>query len=455
MWRSAISANSYATFSVDGTSWPIAIGILTLGFSALLAAPARERRPSTVNSILVLIATALGVLAVASDGPLTLVLFWAGLDLAQAGMTLGRTDDAPDPSALALTYGARLASIAFMLLGLILGQADPSITGFASTVAPGTLLLQSAAMVRLAAFAVPGSLRSDPRGDRMGSTTELMAGASAVALLSRLGPSVGPSGLALNLVAGAMALYGGWMWLRAPERELAPPMWILCTGSLAVAASLRGSPGGVTGWACAMLLAGGALFLMARPEEPMKWMLLSGLWICSALPLTITASASTGASPTANILLPVFILAQALLLAGFLHWTLRPSMYTAVPADTPSLSWVYRGGLALPLVCGIILGIWGWPGALQMGLPFVAGIVILMTVAASLAKRRMGRLNPSLANWTPSTLVWIAAAVKRWLAGGGRALQWMALGMTRAMEGEAGIMWSFLLLVLFVALVSR
>lgn len=455
MWRSAISANSYATFSVDATSWPIAIGVLTLGFSALLAAPARERRPSTVNSILVLIATALGVLAVASDGPLTLVLFWAGLDLAQAGMILGRSDDIPDPSALSLIYGARLASIAFMLLGLIVGQADPSITGFASTVAPGTLMLQSAALVRLAAFAVPGSRRPNQRSDRTDSSTELMAGASAVAFLSRLGPSVGPSGLPLSLVAGAMALYGGWMWLRAPERELAPPMWILCTGSLAAAASLRGSPGGVTGWACAMLFAGGALFLTARPEAPMKWMLLSGLWICSSLPLTITATASTGRSAAASMLLPVFILAQALLLAGFLHWAFRPGRYTAVPEETLSLSWIYRGGIALPLVCGIILGIWGWPGALQSGVPFVAAAVLLVTAAASRAKRRMGPLNPSSANWTPRGLVWIAEGLNRWLAGGGRALQWMAAGLTRAMEGEAGIMWSFLLLVLFVVLVSR
>jgi hypothetical protein len=282
----------------------------------------------------------------------------------------------------------------------------------------------------------------------------LTASVAAVAFLSQLSPTVQPGWVLLSAGCACIALYAGWMWLRGPDVSVARPLWLMGMGSLAVAAMLRANPLGATAWGNAMLLAGSTLFLATTHERLVNRAALSAILFCSGLPLTLTAAAWTGGGRSEDLLLPAFLLAQAMLLAGFFHFAWTAYAATPPPAAASPLRGFYRSGIVLPLVVGLGLGLWGWPGALQLGTLAAAGVVILATSALVWGKRRIGLLTPSPMRWAPRAAERLLSVLGHELAKLQDMLHRMAMTITRTLEGEAGILWSLVVLVLFISLIA-
>jgi hypothetical protein len=271
--------------------------------------------------------------------------------------------------------------------------------------------------------------------------------------LSQLSPANQAASMLLTILCAIVALYAGWTWLRGPEVAVARPLWLMGMGSLAVAATLRANPLGAAAWGNAMLLAGTALFLATTHERWVNRAVLSAILFGSGLPLTLTAAGWIGGGRATDLLLPAFLLAQAMLLAGFFHFTWTGYAATPVSAAASSLGGFYRSGIILPLVVGIGLGLWGWPGALQLG-PWAATAVVLMVTAALVwGKQRLGLLSPSPMHWTPHAVARLLPAIGQELARLQDVLHRVAMTITRTLEGEAGILWSLVVLVLFVSLI--
>ena len=453
LWQSTASSNSFASFAAGSLSWPYALSLVTLVLAVLLTAPARPNFPSPSTWALCLAVVGIGLLAAAAEGPLTLVLFWAGLDLVEAGIVLARGDNRSSSLQLTFAFTVRLSSAGLVLLALVLGSADDAGTGFTGMRGGSTLLLPAAALLRLAAFAIPWSSGArSSRFDEVATTLHLTAGASAVAFLAQLAPEAYASSVALEVACAVAALFGGWMWLRAPDAFMGRPLWIMGTCSLAVAAALRGNPIGATAWGNAMLLAGGALFLVAVNERWMNRFLLGAVWSYSALPMALTGAAWVGGGGTQDWILVAFLLAQAMLLAGYFHRALRPEIEPSSYIRVTSLRGIYRAGIALPVVVGLLLGLGGWPGAMQLGVPFAAGIVLLLAAALAWAMLRFASLSPVPTLWIPTAWGRFLAVAELETSRLQEGIRRGSATITRTIEGEAGILWSLLLLVLFVSL---
>ena len=454
LWQSASSPNSFATFAVSGQTWLYALCLVTLALAVLLTAPARTSFPNPSNWAMCLAMAGLGILAVSADSPLTLVLLWAGLDLAEAGIVLAWSENRSSSGQVAFASALRLGSIAVVLLALVLGDTSTTTTQFGVIQGPAAVLLPGAALLRLIAFAVPWPRSLNSSGlDEVGTTLHLVAGTAALAFLSQLTPQAPNDPGILLVLCAAAGLYAGWMWLRAPDGHSGRPLWIMGTGCLAVAAALRGNPDGTTGWGSYMLLAGSALLLTATQERRLNRVLYAALWIGSGLSFSLTAAAWLGAS-TSDWILPVLLVTQAMLLAGFVAQAQRPVTEPGRPFETAPLKGLYYAGIGLPLTVGILLGIWGWPGASQVGIPIASAVVIPVAAALMWAKRRFPVLTPVATQWIPGA--WHAASTligregARFHAGLQRSVE----AVTRTIEGEAGIMWSLLLLVLFVSIIA-
>ena len=444
LWHSAASSNSFATFSVTSLTWPYALCLVSGTLALLFTAPARWSLPRPFTWALCLVVAGLGVLAMASDDALTLVLLWASLDLVEAGVLLGRLENRSLGTQAPIAFTARMAGTALLLLGHVLaGTATPG-SGFGGIGESGVALLAGgAALLRLIAVTAPWP-RSESTSDldELGIILQLATGAASVAFLSQLQLRAHESALVLLILCAAAALYAGWMWLRAPNIHAAHSFWVLGAGSLAVAAALRGSPMGGTGWGCGMLLAGSAVFFTEAQGRWSNSRALLVIWICSALPFTLTANAWIGSGGAMDLVLPLLLVAQALLLAGFLRRPIGPEIETASQAGTPTLGAIPRFGIAMPLVVGVLLGVWGWPGTLQFGAPLASLVVLPVIVALVWAKRRSAWLNPGSTAWHPATWITAASLVGRELTAVESSLQRAAAAITDTMEGEAGIMWS-------------
>jgi len=245
------------------------------------------------------------------------------------------------------------------------------------------------------------------------------------------------------------------MWLRAPDELIGRPFWIIGLASLAVASALLGNPTGAVSWGTALILIGGALFLASVQQVWISRVLLFGAFSLSALPFSLTASGWQGNVFDFWYILPFLWVAQALLLTGFIRSVLRPSTRASLESQPIWARSIYPVGIALLLFDQILLGTWGWEGALKIGTWEASLFASLLTFGLLWAIPRFPVLNPVPAHWIrPSFTPWLDRVyqnlwvIYRWLAR-------LSQTVSDILEGDSGIMWTLLFLVLFISLMTQ
>jgi hypothetical protein len=287
-----------------------------------------------------------------------------------------------------------------------------------------------------------------------GTMLRLVSAASSLVLLARIPSSAIASPLVpyLLILSALAALYAGWMWLRASDELTGRPFWILGIAALAVAAALRGNPIGSAAWGIALVLAGGILFLYSARQKRLLWLLFLAMLGLSALPFSATASGWQSGISISPLFWIILLPAQALLLAGFIRHALHPGE-SSLESQQRWVKVIYPLGLFVPLAALLILGVWGWDGAAAIGLWWIAFIVIALAAGmVALTSAILPRLGPgrgSADQWSDILrLDWLYRIV--WTVY--RFLGQISRQVTNTLDGDGGILWSFLLLVLLISI---
>jgi hypothetical protein len=292
-----------------------------------------------------------------------------------------------------------------------------------------------------------------------GTGLRMISAASSLILLARIPPTslTSPVTPYLLILVSLAAIFGGWQWLRAPDELTGRPFWLIGMGSLAVAAALRANPVGATAWSCGLILAGGALFLSSEQNKWLARALLIGAWGLSALPFSLTATGwnSGLVSPLLGWLAwPFLLVAHAMLVAGLIRHSLRVA--TRVSGEEHQL-WaknVYPIGIWLLLLVTILLGLFGWQGTMQLGNLFAAILTSLLIVGLTWLTPRLRILNPVRAHWVrPTNTSWIEWMYQV-LWNLYRQLGRVSNVISNVLEGESGVMWTLLVLVLFASVLA-
>ncbi len=442
-------------FLADNLSWPYAVSLTTLALAALLTAVARKNFPNSQAWAGILTLTGLGLLAVLADNPLTLVLIWAAIDLAEL-VTLLRSVTGSEPrERVVIAFSARVVGLGVLLWASIISTAGGTTLNFIAAPAQAGLYMLVAAGLRLGVLPIhlPFTTESALRRG-YGTVLRLVSAASSLILLARIPTSsvISPFTPALLALVALAALYGGWMWVRSPKTLNARPYWLIGMGSLTIAAALRANPAGSVAWGCALILGGGALFLSSVHQKWLTRLLLTGLWGLSALPFSLTAAGWSSKTSTWWVFWLLFIPAQALLLTGYIQHSLRPAENT-FEAQPKWAQLVYPVGIVLMLLVMFALGLWGWQGAQTMG-AWQAGLAAtLLTITLAWIRPRLRLLTPVQAHWVRPATAWLD-----WLYRGlwnlYRVLGWLSALFTQTLESDGGILWTLLFLVLFASLLA-
>jgi hypothetical protein len=102
-----------------------------------------------------------------------------------------------------------------------------------------------------------------------------------------------------------------------------------------------------------------------------------------------------------------------------------------------------------------LLGFFGWDGSLQLGNLLIGGIVALLVLAMLWLSPRLRILNPVRAHWVrPANASWLDWAYQM-LWNVYRQAGRLSNAFTGLLEGESGIMWTLLFLVLFMTVFTR
>lgn len=446
---------------VDPYAWLYALGLAALAGAVVLTSPARTNtivNPAAWAGSLAL--TVLALLAVLADNPLTLVLVWTAIDLTEFFNTL-RASDSPSLSERAVvSFSIRAIGTAFALWASVINGVVGKTFLFENVSPQASIFLLLAAGLRLGVLPLHLAFRSEPTLRRgFGTTLRLTTAATSLILLARLPFSTLNSTYVpfLLVFVAFAALYGGWKWLTAMDELNGRPYWIIGMSALAVAATLRGNSAGSAAWGLAMLLFGGISFLYSARQIWFTRILAAFGLLMLGLPFTLTSAGWEGAFIWPVLFWPLFLIAHFLLVVGYIRHLFQPAeiSFSGLPTWAQT---AYPAGLGLLVVTAVVAGLWGWPGALQLGIWIVPLIFLSIAGVAGIVLWRFRRFVNPLTLPVSNADMSRVSSLQEFLAGilwalyriVGRLFAYTA----NLLEGDGGLLWTLLLLVLFITILQ-
>ena len=456
----------------DSVSWSYGLAISTLALVIVLTAVARMGQSDWRAWVGTLSLAGMGLLAALAGNPITMLMAWAALDGVELLILLALGRQSVVREEMVLAFSARVAGIFLLLLAWMVAMSSGETLAF-DAIPPSTiLLLLSAAGVRLGVLSLHMPFtRRFPFQPDLGTALRLIPAATSLVLLGRIAISrQSPTDLAVSSIAqGVMsdnltalvlafsalaALVGGVLWVMSNNELDGRPYWVLGMASLSMAAAIRAQPEASQAFGLAMILAGGVLFLYSVRHRFLMIFPILGLLGFTALPFTPAWEGVQVYSPLIPLSVTiVFLLAHALLLTGYLKHFLR---------TTESLSgierwvWViYPLGLGLLVLVQFSWLLWKsadlkgllltvkWEGLATIGLAVLFWFVNL----GFLQKQQIGETTPVRF----ISLRWLFRIFLDIYRFTGRLVSIFTL----ILEGEGGVLWALVLLILLFSLLLQ
>jgi hypothetical protein len=458
IWQPALLFSQSPAFVADGISWAFVVSLIALCLAIILTAVVRPRFPSPISWVGTVVLTALGVLAVVADNTLTLVLIWAAIDLVELVSQIWFVEDPRLSERVAIAFASRATGILILLWADIVGAASgqPFDLRLATPQAGIYLILASGLRLGVLPLHLPYPSESALRRG-FGTGLRMVSAASSLILLARIpaGSMQSPFTPYLLMLVSLAAVYGGWMWLRAPDDLTGRPYWLIGMGSMAMAAALRSNPMGAGAWGCALILSGGVLFLFSEPNRWLTRALYIAAFGMSALPFSLTSTGWLNGGTGFWLSFPFLIASHAMLIAGFIRHVQRTFTRDSNKDQPIWARNVYPIGISILLLTILLLGIFGWDGTLKFGNGIAGLLVALLSFVLLWLTPRLRILNPVRAHWVqPANASWFDRGYQA-LWNLYRQVGRLSNSFTNMLEGESGIMWTLLFLVLFITVFTK
>lgn len=445
---------------VDRISWPFALGLATLALAVIVTEVAREFEAELSSWAASLALAALGMTAVLAGNPLTLLLGWSALDFIELFILLRQLQRTEERRQVVNAFAARVAGTVLLLMGLILASASNIKLGFENVPTSVSIYLLLGASLRLGVIPVHLPFwREPPLRRGIGTISRLTTVAASLVLLPRVA-SAGvqqEQAAILLLLTSLAAIYSGYSWFNSTNELEGRPFWILGLAALSLAAAIRGQPLASLAWGSALIFTGGLQFLYSVRSRYLLVLPLLSVFSSASLPFTPTWYAGQIYSSPYSVWQIVFIISQALLLGGVVRHSMRS---VGELSRVERWVWViYPIGLIMILFSqylaswlgGTLLGGAGWEIGFGTMLPGIMGLVL--TGLWLLWARKIPRVPKQVVaifdkvfslGWFYFLLAWLFRLT-------GQALSFI----TAVLEGEGGILWALLLLVLLIAFLSQ
>lgn len=458
--------SSPPSFSLDRSSWPYVFSMVVVALAFLLTDSARletEARPLNWAAGLSLIGICM--LALMAANPVTLVLTWTAVDLAELMMVLGQGSGRRMGEQMIIAFSVRVSGTVLVLMAVLVARSQ----GIAFTLAeiPSSLgiFMLLAAGLRLGVLPLNIPYFRDVYPWRgLGNVLRMIGPASSLVLLGRM-PAELPLGdwkvLLLGL-SGLAAMYGAAMFLNAENEISGRPYWFAALAGLAVASVINGSPQSSIAWGTALILFGSVLFFFSARRRQILYIPVLGAIGISGLPFTPAASGWQGLIGGSGGFFSLFaIFTVVLLIWGYLRhaWRGRDELYRM----ERWVHTVFPVGLVILVAAGAANGYLGWPGSRTAGVWWAsitaaliagAGIVLALSLRSrfddqeirgrwlGVFARRVGSILAAIfrLNWLYRFLAWVY-----------RLLQSVIQLLTTMFEGDGGILWAMVILALLIS----
>jgi hypothetical protein len=460
------------TLLLDTVSWAYGLTLSSLALSIFLTAVSRLPGANWRAWSGTLVLAGLGLLAVMAGNPLTVLLTWTALDLAELVIWLTQLRQGGALRRMILSFSIRISGL-IILSGVIVATAATSQEGlsFDNIMAEFSPLLILAAGLRLGVLPLQAPFLADtPLRQGLGTILRLSPLTASLVFLTRTAVmGVPQQWLSLFMIAATVsAVFSAISWASAQDSLSGRPFWMLLTASFAVIAAMLRQPAACLAWGVTSSFVGGVIFLSSvrhRILMPMLGVAVLGVtmlpftptWAGANIYMAIWEGLPLGLAAPIGLAL---VLSQALLLLGALRHAL---VLSDEPAQYERWIWlIYPLGLSLLLLSFYAFGwlnqpilselvVWDW---------LAGGLVCAVVLGLWFLGRRY-----------PARFVGVNKTVDRSSSLWGRflSLQWgypllqrlfyliqRLIGLLSTnLEAEGGLLWALLFLLMFFSLVFQ
>jgi len=455
-WGPQTSYMNSIIISLDQISWPFAAALGTLLLGTLLSDVVRAYDLSWSIWASSLLVVGIGLVGIFSANLLTFILIWMAYDLVVILILLFQLEEERLRRRSVQVFFIHLMGTLCLLLAGVISASDNNSVFLEQASPMAALLIVFAAGFRFGALPIDSRLQEAPDSRRsFGTVRSLVSMGIVSSLLVRVAGAVdnvsqaGYLGSLVFSLAGLIALIYGFAWFFSKSELEGRQAWIMSFGMLIIASTMRGELNSSLSWALAAILSGGLLFLASVRSRVSRWIVMLGLIGLSTLPFTAAWSGLGLFSAPFHISLFLYGISISLLIAGFARHA-----NNALPEPDGLERWirvVYPIGLiVLPLIQLGLGGLYraelgevplsGWIASLLILV--IAGLIFYWQIRGGTIPRRVvGGVNTFLGlNWLRSFFVSAFHLLARLLK-----------FVSSVLEGEGGVLWVLLSIVLFLA----
>ncbi|MFO3797488.1 MAG: hypothetical protein ACK8QZ_09440, partial [Anaerolineales bacterium] len=280
------------SFYGDQVRWVYALALMSVTVAVLLTDLPHEVTQRMLIAVGTLILALLGLLAIFSATPLTLVFIWAAIDIVEWIVLVRTTDSIWAIRSLTFALAMRILGMFLLLWAsmLSISKGTPFHSGMVSSdIAPYLALVVA---LRLGVFPLhlPYPRESLLRRG-FGTQLRVVSVVSVLALISYLPSIATPLLWWIAIPIWMAALLAAGSWLLTPNVLDGRVFWMIAGGALSILMAIAGDRDGSLAWGVLTLMAGSLLFLLAFDHRFLRLIALMGWWALSALPFSLAASA--------------------------------------------------------------------------------------------------------------------------------------------------------------------
>lgn len=467
-WRPFGEISSPLAFLLDLSSWPYAFCLAALAFAFILTDAARlETEAWPYNWAIGLGLTGIGILAVMAGNPMTLVLVWTAVDFIELLIVMSTDAGRRMGQQTVTIFSVRSGGSLLVIIAMLFARSWN--VPFDLDSIPNELAIFMLLAVGLRLGVLPLNLpytREVYNRRGLGNLMRMIGPASSLAVLGHMPEQAIPIEwhsvfLAFSALA---ALYGSAMWVSTDHELNGRPYWSIAFAALAITCVIKGNPRASIAWGVALLLVGSVIFFYSAHRRRNLFIPILAAVGITGLPYSPAASGWVGiVGDQFSFSTFIFLIAVVLLIWGFIRQSLRPR--EEIHRMERWVHPVYPAGLLSLIIAQWIIGMIGWPGSFQLGVWWISMAVLVLAgagiaLAFLLVKRSSTRLvspnwlgfitrRTGLALGTFFRLNWLYQFLL-WLY---HRIQGIVQLITAIFEGDGGILWSMVLLAIFISLV--
>ena len=456
-------------FQNDQYSWPYALAIASLLVAVMFTSSESINEglnPRIWSSALLISAVCIAVITSAT--PLALIITWVILDVIELLITIRNIKINIRIQRVIIFYSFKTLGTFILLFTLLLNKINASDLGFVELTQEYGMVVILSICLRLGVIPVYvpylGNL-----GLQRGLRTLIRIGVPAanMVILDGMSEWAIPSTYApgLLLFASLAAFFGSVIWLISNDEIQGQSFWVIAFSGITIACAVRGKPISSIPWGVAMILCGGLLSLYSIRNKIIAGLIIAGLISLSGIPFTLTASGWDGLIIAPFNLMDIIVLASiSILISGFIRFLFMQGDTFARKENWVKITYTF--GLLIIFGSIILESFYGWPGSMDVGMfwPGVLSLIIAVLILLSaFVYKKFVPQNMTKVLLDNRILRNAKFILKRFFE-----LEWlflllgyiyglmqkMIIFLTKILEGDGGVIWSFLFLILIITIIS-